>query len=184
MTLAEAIELIAGAIPRRAGTWADLGAGDGTFTKALVELLGRGSRIFAVDRDARAVSTIARWAKAQAAEVIPVVADFSAPFDLPGLGDSALDGMIFANSLHYVRDAEAVLARLNARVRPGGRVVFVEYDQHDATRWVPYPIPMDRLPALAASAGLPTPIITATRPSAFGGELYVATADRVAKDSG
>jgi SAM-dependent methyltransferase len=181
---AEAVELIAGAIPRRAGTWADLGAGDGTFTKALVELLGQGSRIFSVDRDARAVAAVARWAKTHAPHVVPVVADFTGPFDWPGLGDSTLDGMIFANSLHYVRDAEAVLARLSARVRLGGRVVFVEYDQHDATRWVPYPIPMDRLPALAASAGLPAPVIIATRPSAFGGELYVATADRVATVGG
>src|SRR5260221_13186696 len=149
MTTAEAVELIAGAIPGGVGTWADLGAGDGTFTKALVELLGQEGRIFAVDRDARAVSTLARWARTHAAHVIPVVADITGSFDLPGLGDSMLDGMIFANSLHFVRDAEIVLARLNARLSPRGRVVFVEYDQHEATRWVPYPLPMDRLPALA-----------------------------------
>src|SRR6266481_225422 len=40
---AEAVGLIGGAIPRRAGTWADFGAGDGTFTRALVELLGQDS---------------------------------------------------------------------------------------------------------------------------------------------
>ena len=178
---AEAVALIAGAVPRRAGTWADLGAGDGTFTRALVELLGQSSRIFAVDRDARALATLERWAKKNAANVTPVVANFTAAFDLPGLGEAQLDGILFANALHFVRDAEDVLARLAARVRPGGRVVFVEYDRRAASRWVPYPISADRLPALAATAGLSTPVITATRPSAFGGNLYVAAADRVAK---
>ena len=179
---AEAAELIGGAIPRRTGTWADLGAGDGTFTRALVELLGQSSRIFAVDRDARAIAAVERWAKANAANVIPFAADFTGPFDLPGLGEAMLDGMIFANALPFVRDADAVLARLAAWVRPGGRVVFVEYDRRAASRWVPYPISADRLPALAASAGLSTPVITATRPSAFGGNLYVAAADRIATD--
>ena len=178
---AEAVALIAGAVPRRAGTWADLGAGDGTFTRALVELLGQSSRIFAVDRDARALATLERWAKKNAANVTPVVGDFTTAFDLPGLGETLLDGILFANALHFVRDAEDVLARLAARVRPGGRVVFVEYDRRAASRWVPNPIPADRLPALAATAGLSTPVITATRPSAFGGNLYVAAADRVAK---
>jgi len=184
MNTAEAVDLIGAAIPRRAGTWADLGAGDGTFTRALVELLGQSSRIFAVDRDARALATLERWAKKNAANVIPVVADFTGPFDLPGLDQPMLDGMIFANALHFVRDADTVLARLTAHVRPGGRVVFIEYDRRAANRWVPYPIPADRLPALAVSAGLSTPVITATRLSAFGGNLYVATADRVTQGAG
>ncbi len=176
---AEAVGLIGGAVPRRAGTWADLGAGDGTFTRALVELLGQSSRIFAVDRDAGAVAALERWARTKGANVVPVVADFTGPFDLPGLDETMLDGMIFANALHFVRDADVVLTRLAAWVRPGGCVVLVEYDRRAASRWVPYPIPADRLPALAASAAMYYG--PATRPSAFGGNLYVAAADRVGK---
>jgi predicted RNA methylase len=55
----DAVALIRDAIPQRGGTWADLGAGEGTFTRALVELLGSDSRIYAVDRDASAVAAIA-----------------------------------------------------------------------------------------------------------------------------
>src|SRR5438093_11186980 len=88
---AEAVELIGAAIPRRGETWADLGAGNGTFTRALVELLGPDSSIYAVDRDRRAVAALERWAKREAPAVIPVVADFTKPFDLPGLGDARLD---------------------------------------------------------------------------------------------
>jgi ubiquinone/menaquinone biosynthesis C-methylase UbiE len=175
----EAVALIGGAIPRHVGTWADLGAGDGTFTRALAELLGPDSRIYAVDRDARAVAALERWAEADGTNVIPVAADVTRRFDLPGLGEAMLDGMLLANALHFVPDADVVLARLAARVRPGGRVVIIEYDRRPATRWVPYPIPAARLPALAESAGLSVPTITATRRSAFGGILYVAAADRL-----
>ena len=181
MNTRDAVALIGGAIPRRAGTWADLGAGDGTFTRALRELLGPDSRIYAVDRDPGAITAIRRWTAKDAADVIPVVADFTHPFELPGLGNGTLDGMLLANALHFVRDANVVLARLVELVRPGGRVVIVEYDRRAPSPWVPYPIPESRLPALAASAGLSRPEITARRPSRFSGILYVATADRPAE---
>jgi ubiquinone/menaquinone biosynthesis C-methylase UbiE len=175
----DAVALIAGAIPQRGGTWADVGAGDGTFTRALAELLGPGSRIYAVDRDAGAVAALGRWAAKAAPNVIAVAADFTRPFDLPGLEEPKLDGMLLANALHFVRDVDVVLARLAGWLHPGGRVVIVEYDRRAASRWVPYPIPPARLPAVAASAGLTPPTITATRPSLFGGTLYVAAADRL-----
>lgn len=178
----QAVALIVGAVPRSPGTWADVGAGDGTFTGALAQLLGPDSRIYAIDRDARAVAALERWAAKEAPNVIPVGADFERPFDLPGLEEPRLDGILLANSLHFVPDAAVVLGRLVAWMRPGGRVVVVEYDLRAASRWVPYPIPPARLTALAASAGLTAPAITATRPSAFGGVLYVAAADRLAPD--
>ena len=180
MNTRDAVALIRDAIPQAGGTWADLGAGEGTFTRALVELLGPDSRIYAVDRDAGAVRAIERWAAKDAPNVIPVIADFARPFELPGLGEKELDGILLANALHFVRDADAVLARLAALVRPAGRVVLVEYDRRGASPWVPYPIPSRRLPELAASAGLSTPTITGTRPSMFSGTLYAAAADRLA----
>lgn len=178
MKPSEAVALLAEAVPRGAGTWADLGAGDGTLTRALVELLGPNSRIYAVDRDARAVAALARWAAEKAPNVIPVAADFTGAFELPGLAEPRLDGMLLANVLHFVPDADRVLQRLAAWVRPGGRVVVVEYDRRAAKRWVPYPIPPARLAVLAASARVSAPTVTATRPSAFGGTLYVAAAER------
>jgi ubiquinone/menaquinone biosynthesis C-methylase UbiE len=177
MNTRDAIALIASAMPEDSGgVWADFGAGDGTFTRALVELLGAESRIYAVDRDATALSAIDRWPSTARANVIPVVADLTRPFELPALGDALLDGALFANTLHFMRHTDEVLARLVSLVKPGGRVVFVEYDRRGPSPWVPYPIPSTRLPALAASAGLLPPSIATRQPSAFGGELYVAVA--------
>jgi ubiquinone/menaquinone biosynthesis C-methylase UbiE len=175
LNTSDAVALIEAAAPRTAKTWADVGAGDGTFTRALVQLLGREARIYAVDRDARALAALQRWAARDRANVMLVEADFVRGLELP----EPLDGLLVANALHFARDADVVLARLVRLLRPAGRVVIVEYDRRARSRWVPYPISSSRLPELAAAAGLSEPAITATRPSAYGGTLYVAAADRV-----
>jgi SAM-dependent methyltransferase len=175
----DAVALLEGAIPRRPGIWADLGSGDGTFTRALAELVGPGSRIYAVDRDGSALAALARQKVGAGVEVIPVAADFTGPFDLPGFDEGTLlDGILLANALHFVSDPGPVLGRLVSRLRPGGRVVVVEYDNRAASRWVPYPIPSARWPTLAGLAGLTAPVITGSRRSAFGGALYVGVAAR------
>lgn len=173
-----AVDLLRSAIHTRGGTWADFGAGDGVFTRALVELLGGGSRIYAVDRDAHALTAIERWAVASTHDVVTVTADFTRRVKLPDLGDEQLDGILFANSLHFVRDADAVLGRLVEAVKRGGRVVLVEYDRRTASRWVPYPLSPVSLPLLAAAAGLSPFEVTATVPSVFAGQLYAAAATK------
>jgi ubiquinone/menaquinone biosynthesis C-methylase UbiE len=175
MNTREAVALIEAAVPRDSSTWADIGAGDGTFTRALVELLGPEARIYAIDRDARGLASLRRWAAREKANVISVEADFTEPLELP----EPLDGLLVANALHFVHNADVVLAQLTSLVRPGGRVVVIEYDRRAASRWVPYPISSNVLPKLAAAAGLSAPTITATRPSAYGGILYVAAAERL-----
>lgn len=178
MNRRDAIALIADAVSADgAQRWADFGAGDGTFTHALVELLGPGSLVYAVDRDATALSSIGRAPAATRGHIIPVVADLAHAFKLPELGDG-LDGALFANSLHFIPDAANVLARLAMLVKPGGRIVIIEYDRRGPSRWVPYPIPLSELPTLATAAGLSPPTVVATRPSRYGGELYVAICRR------
>lgn len=181
LELSEAVALIDAAVPRGARLWADVGAGDGTFTRALVEILGPEATIYAVDRDRRALDALDRWARRSGANVTTVEADFTEALELPGSSDPGLDGVLLANALHFVRDAGAALARLAMLLRPGGRVVIVEYDRRAASRWVPYPIARDRLPRVVEAAGLSAPTVTATRPSAFGGILYVAVADRIGR---
>jgi ubiquinone/menaquinone biosynthesis C-methylase UbiE len=172
----DAVALLEGAVPRRPGTWADLGSGDGTFTRALAELVGQGSRIYAVDRDASALASVARQKVAAGVDVVPVTADFTGPFELPGFEGQLLDGILLANALHFVSEQVQVLGRLASRVMPGGWVIVVEYDNRAASRWVPYPISSVRWPALAREAGLTAPVVTGSRRSAFGGALYVGVA--------
>jgi SAM-dependent methyltransferase len=177
----EARELLAPAITAYGGVWADLGAGNGTFTRALADLVGPASQIFAVDRDVEAVKSLTRWAPSAPCKIVPVVSDFALSFELPVT--TAFDGMLFANSLHYVKDAGRVLARLVTWLKPGGRMVLVEYDRRRANRWVPHPIPASKFPGLATAAGLTSPAVLATRPSIYQGELYVGVADHPPADT-
>lgn len=177
MKPSEAAALIAPALPAGPATWADIGAGEGTFTRALVRLLGPESRIYALDRDASALEGLERWASSDDAKVTTVRADFTRDFDLPGIGHGCLDGILLANALHFVRQPAVVLRRLADWLRPGGRVVFVEYDRRLPNPWVPHPISAERLPKIADTAGLANVALVARQRSRFGGELYVAFAE-------
>jgi len=168
----DAASLMARAIPKTAGVWADVGAGAGTFTRVLLQLLGAGSRVYAIDRDRRALSRLTGDG------VIPVIADLAQPFEIPGDPAPQLDGILCANILHYFRDPAELLRRLVVWLGPQGRMVIVEYDGRGPNRWVPYPVPRSRLPNLVRSVGLKPPAITAERSSAYGGMIYVAVAER------
>ncbi len=142
------------------------------------ELLGAGSRIYAVDRNPRALAALKRWADAAGADVTPITADFTEAAAPPGLEAGHLDGMLLANALHFVPAGEQVLRRLVDLVRPGGRVLVVEYERRGPSRWVPFPVTPERFAKLSEAAGLSAPVVVASRPSAFGGNLYAAVAER------
>ncbi len=160
--------------------WADLGAGRGTFSRALAGLLGAGGRVYAVDRDPAAVAALARLPRAaRAGAVTAHRADFAEPGALDALGLPPLDGALLANALHFVPAPAqaAVVAGVLGRLRPGGRLVVVEYEGRRPGPWVPAPVPFARLAALLAAvapAGAAGPARVASRPSAYGGTMYAA----------
>ena len=178
----EALALLRPAVPDGdGGVWADLGAGTGVFTRALAALLGPEGRVYAIDADARALSALrASAARAPDRPTVTVrEADFTRPLDLP-----TLDGVLMANALHFARDAGAVLALAASYLRPGGRFVLIEYQGRGPNPWVPHPVPSARFAELAPAAGLAPPTVAATRPSAFGGQIYVAVAMRKGDEAG
>lgn len=177
VNIGDAEALLATAVPRHTGDWADIGAGDGVFSRALARRLRPGSRIYAVDRDPSAIASLGRLASADA-EIIPVPGDFTRPLKLPGTVVSQLNGALFANALHFVPDPRVTLSHLLTWLRPGGRVVIIEYEGRRPSRWVPYPISAAGLADIVSGLGLSPPAVTATRPSAYGGSLYVAVAQR------
>lgn len=100
---------------------------------------------------------------------LPVQADFTQPLPLP-----TLDGLVLANALHFVRPLSRVLTQLAQHLRPGGRLLVVEYDLALPRPWVPFPISADAFPALVAAAGLVTPRIVGTRRSPRSGSVLYA----------
>ena len=107
MEQSEMVALIRGGVSEPGGTWADLGAGTGNFSWALAELIGPQGTIYAIDRDAKAIRQLhQRIAQADpGAAIIPQQADLTRPLDM-----RALDGVLMANALHFIRDQPAALA--------------------------------------------------------------------------
>lgn len=176
MDHADHVDLLRPAV-EAGGTWADLGSGTGAFTLALAELLGPAGTIWSVDRDARGLETQAARLRdlpaGTAARVLPLVGDFTRALALP-----PLDGVVMANSLHFVRDPVQVLTRIVALLRPGGRFVLVEYDADHGNHWVPHPISSERWPIVAAEAGLRDVREIGRRGSRFLNAIYSAVAVR------
>jgi SAM-dependent methyltransferase len=173
MRVEDAIALIQPAVLEHDGTWADLGAGNGLFTRALAQLLSTESHVIAVDSDPAAFAELERLASGSA-KVTAMHADLTSDFSFA----QPLDGILLANALHFVKDSGAVLARLVKLLRPGGRVVLVEYDRRPASRWVPFPVAINDLPTLAAAAGLTRFTVVESRPSNYEGIIYAAVATR------
>jgi SAM-dependent methyltransferase len=159
------------------GTWADIGAGEGAFTLALADLLGPGGRIVAVDRDGRALQENAAAVRTRFPEVSieTRVADLTEPLALPDL-----DGLVAANSLHFVpRDRQvAVVAGLAGHLVPGGRFVVVEYDADRGNPRVPHPFSYASWERLATAAGLTETRRIGRVPSRFLGAIYSAESRR------
>src|SRR5689334_15138414 len=131
MDVEEAAAMLTGSDVDRPGptTWADLGCGDGVFTRALASRLAPGSTIHAMDRDAAGLRGLP--ATEHGVTIRAHRGDFTRrpwPFDDP-------DGILMANALHFVAEP---LAFIRACAPPGParpRFLIVEYDTDRANRW-------------------------------------------------
>jgi ubiquinone/menaquinone biosynthesis C-methylase UbiE len=148
--------------------WADLGCGTGLFSHALGALLAPGSAIYAVDKRNRLKPEVT----AREIRIIPMQADFER--DVLDLNN--LDGILMANSLHYVQDKPAFLEKLRGYTKDAADFLMVEYDtDKSVSHWVPYPVSFDALERLFQEAGYRSVHKLSERPSMFGrSNLYAA----------
>jgi ubiquinone/menaquinone biosynthesis C-methylase UbiE len=171
MLQADAIELIENEQFRKPGIqiWADLGCGSGLFTTALSSRLTSGSIIYAVDIDAASLRSIPNTV---GISIKPVQSDFvNDRLNLP-----ALDGILMANSLHYVKDKTAFISKITKFLQPDGVFLIIEYDtDRPVTTWVPYPVSFQSLTKLLAMAGFTSAVRIGQRPSRYNrGTMYCA----------
>lgn len=165
------VNLLRDGVPRHEGVWADLGAGTGAFTLALADLLGARGTIYAVDKHAGALREQVPLMRAQ----FPIIkhytqiADFTGPLKLP-----PLDGIVMANALHFVKDKDPVLDSILGWLKPGGRLLLVEYGTDQGNPWVPFPFSYPTWEAMADAAGFEKTRLMARRASSFSGEIYSA----------
>jgi len=168
---ADLVALIEDGVAERGGRWADLGSGEGNFTLALADLIGPGSHITAVDRDAGALRHVVRD-RFPGVEIETEVGDFTRPLPIANL-----DGIVMANSLHFVRDKAPVLESVRKLLRPGGTLIVVEYGTDRGNPWVPHPFSYERWEKMAAQAGFVKTRLLRTIPSRHTGSMYAAASE-------
>lgn len=172
MDHADHVNLIHPASLDKSGSWADLGAGSGSFTFALREVIGPTANIHVVDKDRSGLGQLEREYQTRFGSTNNLhlmVGDFSRPLDLP-----PLDGVIAANSLHYFKDKVKVLRHIKSFLKPGGKLIVIEYNVDSGNPWVPYPFSFPTFRKLALESGFIEPRLLATHPSRFLREFYSA----------
>ncbi len=167
----EAIEMLSvpGGFELNKQRWVDFGAGSGTFTLALAYHLGSESLIIAVDKDRSSLNKIPDQFKNVSIE--KRLADF-ADIDFPL---NSLDGILMANSLHYIQHQDGFIERVKKFLKSSGCFLIVEYDTNRSTPWIPYPVAFNKLNSLFSKTGFSSVKKIDEKPSRYNrSNLYSA----------
>ena len=167
--------LLSPCITEQGGLWADFGCGEGIFTAVLFQLLGSECEIHAVDKNQHALGRLKRNFQRSFPEAHISIchADFTDPLPIP-----TLNGFIMANALHFIPDdqKEQVLAELCGLLKPGGKMIVVEYNARRGNYAVPFPIHEAEFFNLATCLDLHNSHIVTKVRSTFMGEMYAGIA--------
>ena len=98
-------------------TIADIGAGTGYFARRFTHHAGK---VYAVDIDAKLLAIAGKDAPANLETVL------AAPDD-PRLPDRSIDTVFFCEVLHHIENRPAYYARIAKALRPGGRIVVIDF---------------------------------------------------------
>jgi SAM-dependent methyltransferase len=179
MTLDDCINLIKEGVHHSSGIWADMGSGRGAFTRALAETLNPVSEIYSIEKNKTALQQQAKlfYESHPSLAVHFILEDFTGPINLP-----ALDGILMANSLHFIRDKASLLQRFGRYLKTGGRFILVEYNIEKSGTWVPYPISFPEWQKKSNGWGFTNTQLLATRPSRYHREIYSALSFKTGSD--
>jgi predicted methyltransferase/rhodanese-related sulfurtransferase len=102
---------------------ADVGAGDGYFTKRLSTAVGPEGRVLAVDVGASALRRLRQRISDDQMTNVEVIEGTT---DDPKLPAASVDAILIVNAYHEMTQYQAMLAKMKAALKPGGRLVIVE----------------------------------------------------------
>lgn len=103
---------------------ADVGAGDGYFTLRLAEAVGASGEVFASDIDADALHVLEERRDSAGVHNVRIIQGTE---DDPLLPYSTIDLVLIVNTIHLVDNPTEFLGNVKRSLKPGGRVVFVQW---------------------------------------------------------
>jgi ubiquinone/menaquinone biosynthesis C-methylase UbiE len=113
---------------QRGSAVADLGAGSGYFTIRLARAVGNNGRVYAVDIQPGMLQLLQRAVdRARLTNVVPILGTE----DDPRLPPESLDLVLMVDVYHELSSPQATLAHIKRALKPGGRLVLLEYRAED-----------------------------------------------------
>jgi ubiquinone/menaquinone biosynthesis C-methylase UbiE len=116
-------------IPKGASV-ADIGAGSGFITERLSARVGPTGRVFANDLQPQMLQILGRRLALRNITNVTLVQGTA---DDPKLDPASVDLEIMVDVYHELSQPQAMLRRLRAALKPGGRLVLLEYRKEDPT---------------------------------------------------
>lgn len=105
---------------------ADVGAGTGLFTRLFAEKVGPKGKVYAVDIAQSFLDHIAADARKRGqAQVVTVLGSQ----DSTNLPANSVDLVFLSDVYHHLEKPEKTLASIRRALRPGGRLVVIEFDR-------------------------------------------------------
>jgi len=116
-------------IPKGASV-ADIGAGSGFITERLSARVGPTGRVFANDLQPQMLQILGRRLAQRNITNVTLV---QGAIDDPKLDPASVDLEIMVDVYHELSQPQAMLRRLRAALKPGGRLALLEYRKEDPT---------------------------------------------------
>ncbi len=121
--------LVLDALELRGGeTVADLGAGSGYFTFRIAPKVGKGGKVLAVEIQDEMIETLRHRATEKKITNVQVIKGTENDPNLPANG---VDLVLMVDVYHELAYPFEVMTKVRKALKPGGRVVFVEYRKED-----------------------------------------------------
>lgn len=117
-------EIVAACKLKPGTTVADIGAGTGLFTRLLAAEVGPRGRVFAVDIAPKFLEHVAKTCKDAGLQNVTTVACTPTSTELP---PGSIDVAFICDTYHHFEFPQKTLASIHQSLRPGGRVILVDY---------------------------------------------------------